>query len=165
MFWRERQEVSEIDSQEVDAWIEINYAAIYDEMEKRRLEIVKDGTKKKVGRNPLLDRSKRWLSEMPICGFISNIDLPPGFKKEVNDIYVSPFKEERHWFAVSGDNRLCFTPGQFVEPENEELAPGERIKILQEKAPDLIRVFDDGVARLYGEKEDIFQRLGIAYRG
>lgn len=166
MFWRERPGVGEISAESVDAWIEANFAKIHKELERERLKQLEDKLRKGVGWVPALDRRLRWLSEMPLCEFWERkkITFPHGFKKNYAKIYAGiHHPDEYHVFAAAGDQILCLTPGQYVRSDGENLGPGDRIKILQEKAPDLIKIYGDGVARLFGERDDIYNRLGISY--
>lgn len=58
---------------------------------------------------------------------------------------------------------MCLFPGQFIALEESNLKPGDRIKMIQSKAPDLITVFPNGLSILYGHTKEIEEKLGLFY--
>jgi hypothetical protein len=117
------------------------------------------GSKDPVG----FDSNKLLLSEMGLCGAIHESILPKGYRPVSGVVYLNggmiPFKHE---FAVSGNDILCITPGQFIEPGDNSLEKGDRIKMLMNRNPRHIMV-DGELAVLFGKIRDIDKSYGLLY--
>ena len=124
------------------------------------------------------NRSLRSLSEMPICDHAwSEVSIPPGcrlvpwdrgkvciYHPETDTVLTC----DHHAYVRDAKNRvMCVTPGLF-EAVFEDLRPGERLRRLKEKAPDLVTLLSDktgypGIAVLYGTDRQIYFQLGFIY--
>lgn len=105
---------------------------------------------------------------MPLCGTMLDIKLPLGFTKVTGSVSMTredegPFP---HLFSISDLGLiLCLTPGQFVDVDDDETWPGQRIKKLVAKSPELIKLDEGtGVAMLLGDPDEIKDRLDLRYR-
>lgn len=145
----------------VNEWSFENMKLLISLLKKKR----EDYVRRRKGRLPSsLDLRKRWLSEMPLCGFWEDIKPPQGFAVSYQEVYVNPSRQDPHLFANGPENLvLCFTPGQFVEPSNKNMQPGERIGILKARAPEFVEIYGDGLARLFGGRNEVWEKLGISY--
>lgn len=161
----------------LDSWIMDNshkiVCGIEDAYQRRAMEAVVVYEEVDVA----FDRSLRSLSEMPICDHAwSSVPLPPRgrlvpWSKGKVQIYQTMgdvLTCDNHAYVRDSANQVvCVTPGLF-EAVFENLRPGERLRRLKEKAPDLISLLPDktgrlGIAILYGSDQEIFQQLGFVY--
>lgn len=126
---------------------------------------------------PSLDRSRRSLSEMPICDNAwSNLPIPPKCRLvtwergsvKIHQTSGSVVICDHHAYVRDPNNQvMCVTPGLF-EALSERLSPGQRLERLKLKAPELITLLQDrtnhyGIAILYGSEEEISKRFGFFY--
>lgn len=122
-------------------------------------------------------RSLRSLSEMPICDHAwSELPLPPlcrlvpwsRGKVQIYEETGTVLTCDHHAYVRDANNRvMCVTPGLFEAPF-DELRPGERLRRLKDKAPDLITLLPDktgypGIAVLCGTDQEIYRQLGLIY--
>jgi hypothetical protein len=105
---------------------------------------------------------------MNLCVAIETLVLPPGYHVGygivgyfAGDIY----HRDSHVFGVNGENILCVTAGQFVEPDNKQLLKGSRIATLIAKSAHLLS-FDEPseLCLLYGNRQVIKETLGLWYQ-
>ena len=109
------------------------------------------------------DETQLLLSEMELCGATEYMPLPPGYKVTHGLIGIqgNP-KPSYHIFAVNGNDEIIdVTAGQVVVGERR-LQPGDGIRSLIAKAPDLFSIMGDVIA-LHGNASVIRDRLGIKY--
>jgi hypothetical protein len=112
------------------------------------------------------DNRTRLLSEMPLCWSLTLIPKPYLYSIKVGKVYTESLPEGApHTFFMSdnGEEIICLTAGQFVEPDSTPLTPGERISQLREKSPDLIFKLNDQIYMLRGNKKGV-EKLGLIYR-
>lgn len=118
------------------------------------------------------------MSESPICNVMEEktFPLPLGFKiipysKGIVHVYDDNQKiirrDIQHVYAKNGDYILCVSFSQFFDdqysiPENN--VPGERIRRYKELAPSLVHDFGDGIAVLFGSREQIKKQLHLQYK-
>lgn len=121
----------------------------------------------------LFDERLRSLSEMPLCDFWYENPVravPHGFVVHEGTLFVdgtvlgTDDYHERHVFAHRGSEILCPTFGQFLWPKKREMKAGERVSYLYRTAPDLVRLYDNGLAVLFGKQGDIRAKYGFDYR-
>lgn len=107
----------------------------------------------------------RTYSEMELCGTLAYIDPPEGFEYEIGFVKTSEDAEMvGHAYYKKGNKIFCLTPGQFVPEEDAvEKGPGGRVKAFEQKAPELFRHLGGGITALYGDREEIKERLGLEY--
>ncbi len=149
----------------VDTWIIENRDTIVGAMEEERID-----RRKNLSAFPdylaAFDLNKREYGEMPVCGFWAralNV-LPYGFEISTGAVVSRDGgKPMYHTYALRKDGEiLCLTPGQFIEPDNEGLNRGDRIRKLQETAPRLVKKVD-GLCALQGSREEIHKTLGLLF--
>jgi hypothetical protein len=149
-------------------WVDENLEFIVRCMEEQRLRLAKYY----YPTPPLINPDKRSLSEMPLCEawrrIAKDAGLPIGFSISWTEVFVGrdgeSFLERGHFMAIRNDSEIvCITPGQFVKRDEKSLAPGERVRIMADTAPELMKIFPGGLAIIHGNKNDIGTRLGIWY--
>lgn len=107
--------------------------------------------------------NKRFLSEMWLCGAFKNINkLPAGYNRISGSVRDDYGYNTGHIFAISGNNILCITPGQFILPYDDTLKKGDRINILVNLDPTHIFVRGE-LAVLHGNVKDIEKSYGLRY--
>lgn len=115
---------------------------------------------------------KRSLSEMQLCRVWEAFPeiLPLGFSQDSNATFWVNGKKlgtetgdfGYHMFASIGNEVLCLTPGIFLWPE-QKMSAGQRVWYLKQKAPGLVKLYEQGVAVLHGSREEIWRVLGYRY--
>ena len=110
-----------------------------------------------------LNPERFFLSEMGLCGVIHKLNLPKGYHPVHGKVYFygSDTIYTKHEFAMSGDNIICITPGQFIEPDNS-FQKGDRIRMLLKRNPRHI-VVDGELAVLFGKIDTIEGIYGFRY--
>lgn len=115
---------------------------------------------------------KRSLSEMGLCWVWEQKRMqsliPKGFTITAHTVFskkdglFSPISLDVHIYASRGSEVLCLTPGQFVRI-GEQLRAGDRVGELHDRAPGLVRLYDEGLAVLHGDAEEIGEQLNLWY--
>lgn len=119
------------------------------------------------------------MSESPICNVMEekSFPLPLGFKivpydKGIVNVYDSESgkitrRDIQHVYARNGDYILCVSFAQFFDdqyhtPDND--IPGQRMRKYKELAPSLVHDLGDGMAVLFGSREQIKKQLNLMYK-
>lgn len=107
---------------------------------------------------------KRSLSELWLCGAFKDIDeLPIGYTRTPGKVYIGDrYEPTGHIFAMSEDEVLCITPGEFISPTDDTLKKGDRIRRLVSLDPSHIFVRGE-LAVLHGNVKDIEKSYGLRY--
>lgn len=155
---------------ELEAWGVENIEEITHELEEGRALIYRGKVELGDSRGALVYApDKRALSEMPVCRALGNIHPPHGYKKVDGRVYfVSNDRKlnEPHTFFTATDDPdqiLCLTSGQFVDCNELNTKPNQRIKRMKMEAPGLIHTLSEEVSILAGTKQKIKQALNLAY--
>lgn len=151
-----------------EQWIFDNIQRISEALERQRKETAIWADKKGLDLTLLLT-SRRSLSEMTLCPAWDYLEpYPEGFEMVTGLVRVNPElagyrgHETEHVYLVSGTERMCIVPGIFVLPK-EILPPGLRLAVLRHRASEFIQIFPNGVGVLFGERNEIADRLGIHF--
>ncbi|TXI34282.1 MAG: hypothetical protein E6Q53_01640 [Candidatus Moraniibacteriota bacterium] len=110
-----------------------------------------------------IDDTQLLLSEMELCGATEHIPLPPGYRVTHGLIgFIGNPRPSYHIFAVNEESKIIdVTAGQIMIGESK-LQPGDGIRKLVAKAPDLFTILGDVIA-LHGDQNVIRERLGVKY--
>ena len=150
-------------------WVEANNEQVYEILDK----YWKGGKYKPDIDSTLVDINMRVLSEMPLCTasplIQSELSPPPGYKLVPGAVAMKtyPWKDapcvSDHAFFIGVNNQVIdFTIAQFVDGE---LEPGGRVDELVRLAPHLMRKFPNGLGVLIGDRNRVYEDLGIIYSG
>jgi len=155
----------------VEAWARINLPVVSKELVLQREMLISLSREKAPELIDLgvFSYDHRSLSEMPLCRALTRIRIPSGFSLVHGSVLIFETKENRpvrkfaHTFAMQRDTVFCLTPGQFVEFGNPLLNAGARLKNIKERAPHLIRLYNNGLAFLLGNISETRRLLGLEF--
>lgn len=145
-------------SREVKTWLESNSTKIQSKLDAHRQWLIK-----KAPYPEELNLGNRSLPEMDLCVAMTQIELPEGYKVKRGSVNVEGEREHFHVFAVKDNQVLCLNPGWFEVLVGGEGKPGEAVRRLINRAPELFRSEGDVVA-LNGEVGEIKKKLGLEYK-
>lgn len=146
---------------EVGSWLSVNADAVYARLEAHRQHL----RDKSSGQELLdLDLANRALSEMDLCVAMVGMELPEGYEvqSQTGRVKIPGDREHFHIFATKGDDILCLNPGWVEVINDPNVKPGDAVRRLIARAPDLFTIAGDVIA-LNGNAQDIKTRLGLEY--
>lgn len=156
-----------------NVWVDANLSIIAQGMERERQLLE--------GRYPganYLDLSKRWLSEMPLCGFLKHTDLQTPSNWRIVSGSVLAWQDAalgsqavEHRFLVrragAGIVIVDFLVGQFLAPFNDGLGPGSRIRLFSQllPVPQMVTTIDEqrGIAYVRAPVSYL-ENAGLSYK-
>lgn len=119
------------------------------------------------------------ISELPICNVMEepSFPLPSGFQVVPYDTGLVDVYDDtglkiirsdiQHVYAQSGNYIFCVSFAQFFDDQYDSPGkdiPGERIRKYKKLAPSLVHDLGDGIAVLFGTRDQIRKQLHLSYK-